>query len=247
MKLKYFKENSYLELLDSVPENINKYRFSEVQWIDSFFQKENYYKESNINAVLPDSLYGKSFEDDIVSVRMVYDSLKDVLNPKQASSELLWSYLSHTKYWEYTKNRWIDKDASIDTIKSRFFCSSTRSGKADRRGLLRNSISRLYWFGYLSYDEDRKNKYELTELLLSKSDLCQNIIDRNYSMNKYITRGILLGIKEYIDKTGQEILEQQWRSFCKYLNRYGAVALLDVMSEHEVQQLTYDYLSNRNS
>ena len=246
MKLKYFKESGYYELFDSIDNNIDRYTAQDSSWLNSFFDKTEFAKESSVNAVLPE-LYGDKFENDLVNVRLIYDSLKDVITPKQASNELLWSYLTHFRYWNYTVSRWSTDKMTASSIRTRFFCGNTKSGKADRVGLLRNSISRLFWLGFLSYKEEYRNKYELTELLLSKSDLCLSIIERNFSMNKTITCGILLGIKKYQEEKGTEIVENEWRSLCKYINRYGAVAMLDIMSEEEIKQLSYAYLTKKDN
>ena len=243
MKLKYFKEKSYNDLYDSITDNLEKYQNSSTPWLDTFFNNAEYVRESKINALLPE-LYSKKNEDDIVDVRNLYNALKNEITPKQASNELLWAYLSHTQYWAYTQQRWKSENKGSEFIKNRFFCGNTKDGKADRRGLLHNSVSRLYWYGYLTYQEDYARKYELTEVLLSRADLCLNIMERNYSMNRCIVKGMLKAIKQYDDICGIE--EEEWRNLCKYINRHGAVTLLDIMSEYEIYELSIKYLMDNS-
>ena len=49
MKLKYFKEKAYNDLFDSVSENLEKYQNSATPFLDEFFDKEDYSRESIIN------------------------------------------------------------------------------------------------------------------------------------------------------------------------------------------------------
>ena len=67
-------------------------------------------------------------------------------------------------------------------------------------------------------------------------------MDRNYSMNRNITIGMLRAILEYCEQIGRDISEEEWRELCKYINRQGAVTLLDQMSEDEVADMTIRYL-----
>ena len=187
-------------------------------------------------------LYSTKNEDDIVDVRIIYNTFKNVLTPKQATNELFWTYLTHTTYWQYTRNRWSTAEMTPDAVKTRFFCGNNKNGKANRRGLLRNAIARLYWYGYLTHQDKPGKQYKLTEFMLSISDLCQNIMDRNYSMNRNITIGMLRAILEYCEQIGRDISEEEWRELCKYINRQGAVTLLDQMSEDEVADMTIRYL-----
>lgn len=132
-------------------------------------------------------------------------------------------------------------------IKQRYLCTPSRIG------LLRNSLSRLWWYGYLSYNPDsQSHKYDLTKLLLSQSDLCQSIVERNFSMNRNITFGILSAIQEINDDPAldnvdrsQKTGEYEWRDLCKYINRFGAVTLLDSLTSDEVKKTSYDYILNQ--
>ena len=138
------------------------------------------------------------------------------------------------------------------TVKQRYFCN-TEDG--NRIGFLRNAISRLWWIGYLSYQDGRRNPYELTKLLTSHSDICQSIIERNFSMNRNVTIGILDAILEInndpklrdVGLQEKGSTKYEWRDLCKYINRYGAVTLLDSLSSDDIKELSYKYiLKQRN-
>ncbi|MCI9112549.1 MAG: hypothetical protein HFJ99_08345 [Eubacterium sp.] len=242
MKLKYFTESAYNDLFDCVDKNVAYYSDIDNNWIKKKFDKREYSKESRIDVTLPPLSISNSEYMNAVKIHTVF---KDRITPKQASNPYLWSYLSHCEYWEYTCQRWSSTRMSVDSIKEHYFC---KSETGNRIGFLRNSISRLWWMAELSYQEDKSNRYELTELLFSHSDLCQSVIERNFSMNKEVIVGILSAIKAInddpdlknvgIDKNG----EYEWRNLCKYINRYGAVTLLDVLDRDDIREISYKYI-----
>ncbi len=247
MKLKYFIESAYNDLYDTISQNSELYYNEDGKWVEKRFDKKNFCKESRIGVSLP-PLDAKS--DEYTNVLAIHNAFRDKINPKQASNPYLWTYLSHCEYWEYTYERWSKANMSIDTIKQRFFCGPE---EGNRIGFLRNSISRLWWFGYLTFQDDpsNPNPYELTKLMLSNTDLCQSIIERNFSMNKEISIGILSAIKEINDNPNMRDVgavsngdHYEWRALCKYINRYGGVALLDTLTRDEVKELSYEFLLN---
>lgn len=265
MRIKYLTDKAYETLIDNLSIDQEKYLGKEC-WLPKYFADKEYYKESRLE-VSNITLYmdGDKNSSDIVNVRYVFDALGH-LTPQQASNHYLWSYISLVDCWQYTSWRWgksVEDGAAVEgeeneetstktpkeskrsiNIRQRYLCHPSRIG------LLRNSISRLWWYGYLSYQPgSTAHKYELTELLLSQSDLCQSIVERNFSMNRNICYGILRAIKEInddpkladvgkLESTG----EYEWRGLCKYLNRYGAVTLLDALTSDEIKEISYNYL-----
>ena len=104
--------------------------------------------------------------------------------------------------------------------------------------------------GYLTYQEDHpSNPFELTKLLVSNTDLCQSIIERNFSMNRNITIVILKAIllinqteKREVGVSHIEGEVYEWRDLCKYINRYGAVSILDALTSDEIKDIAYNYI-----
>ena len=255
MKLNYFPESAYLELFDNIGTNQPNYSKKSNDWVSQIFGDRVYSKESRIDVSLPDLNHA---DGEFMNVVSFYNAMREKLTPKQASNPYLWSWLTHCHYWEYTHERWSKEEMSEDMIKQRFFCSfQTKNPEGNRVGFLRNSISRLWWFGYLTYQDDAKKPYELTELMLSNSDLCQSVMERNFSMNREVTIGILSAIKEINDDPNMRDVgavsngdHYEWRPLCKYINRYGGVVLLDTLDRNEIKKLAYDFLisyRNRNA
>lgn len=204
-------------------------------WLKEFFDSKEYAVETGIE--YPDFQLvstGNKTEDDFENTKIVFDALGKILTPHQACNKYMWSYLVHEKYWNYATQRWPIESGS--SIKTRYFCGESRIP------LSLNALSRLWWYGYLTYDEDNPtDPYHLTKLMTSDTDLCQNLVQHKYAMNKFIALGILDGIKRFVDEGGEITLENQ-RSVIKYINRYGAVTSLDMLSRKEIEELTYNYL-----
>lgn len=245
MKIRYFTERAYNELFDCIGENLTKYQSSDNKWIFDLFNDEELSKESLIEVTLPKL---DASDDEFTNVLQIHNAFKGKLNHKQASNPYLWSYLSHCEYWDYTQERWKSEQATENKIKDRFFCSSLKGNS--RIGFLRNSIARLWWIGELTYQENKPQPYGLTKLLLSNSDLCVSIIERNYASNRKIILGILMAIKEINDDpTLRDVgrlegsdKDYEWRSLCKYLNRYCAVTLLDSLDRCDITALSKKYI-----
>lgn len=269
MKIKYLTDKAYETLLDNLSIDQEKYLSKEC-WLPEYFGEKEFFKESRLE-IQGITMYmeGDKNASDIVNVRTIFDNLGH-LTPQQASNPYLWSYISMVDCWQYTTWRWgksVEEETATEDIENEEIVSAA-SGKESKRavnikqrylchpsriGLLRNAISRLWWYGYLSYQPGSSSrKYELTELLLSSSDLCQSIVERNFSMNRNICYGILQAIKQINDDPNLDNVgklsstgEYEWRGLCKYLNRFGAVTLLDTLSCDEIKELSYNYLLNQ--
>ena len=233
MKLLYLSEQAFNSLYDHIDSNSDKYKLK-TSWLNQFFGSETYLYESNIE--YPDFELintGDKTADDFTNTVTVYKSLGKILTPKQACNKYMWTYLSHDRFWEYTSERWPVDKSSITT---RYFCGNSRIS------LTLNSISRLWWYGYLTYDENNTElPFKLTKLLLSYSDLCQNIIQHEYVMNKKIALGILDGFYNYYEE-GHPFNEKQERDLVKHINRFGAVSSLDFFERDELCDMVYRYL-----
>ena len=235
MKIRYLKEHFFEDLLTNVKKNERKYL--EVKpWIDSYYEGKDYYNESSIN-INEFILYSdKSIDEeknDLVNTRILYNSLKN-LTLMQATNPYMWTFFAHTFGWEYMINRWSVDDGR--SIVGRYFC------KSNRRSLMRNGISRLWWYGYLTYVENSKNPYELTETLLLDADLCTSIIERDFSMIKNVTKGILIAMKYFYDNEGALPPREIRRKAMKYLNNYGGVTMLETLETEEVTDLVKNYI-----
>ncbi|MBT3311740.1 MAG: hypothetical protein HN379_07075 [Desulfobacteraceae bacterium] len=112
------------------------------------------------------------------------------LQPAQASDERLWAALTHSYYWEYTRDRWPmsgDIEKRKNNILSHWFVGGGKGG------LRRNAIARLWWGGFLTHapwlkDDElsvfkQEDPYYYTKTLFSYQDIYQGLIERDYGSN----------------------------------------------------------------
>jgi hypothetical protein len=167
---------------------------------------------------------------DIENCKTIYSAFK-LLTPTQASDPRLWTYLTHVTYWNYMKSRWPVNKAKnpVNRIRDRYFLRTL-----NLQALTRNGISRLWWYGYLTYDGNRKNPWELTETLLSRADLVVGITERALGCNKNILTALLDFFNE-----NPEIRESEMssRKLLKKLNLVGGVKNLPFLDSTEIKEI----------
>ncbi|MFU0833938.1 MAG: LAGLIDADG-2 domain-containing protein [Oscillospiraceae bacterium] len=244
MFLGYFTEEAYDRLLTSIPDNADKYAGTD-EWIKDFFKNSKEYygtsKTVEVHKFTPYYTVGaktdaQKSKEDLENTRRLYDAFK-TLTPLQASNKYMWTYLCHTvpEYREYIRNRWMT-NARENTIKAHYFVTTTRNL------LNHNGLSRLWWYGYLTYDPDSKNHYALTEILLTNQTICTDVMDTLNRMNFNRMKGVLLAIRDFRDKIGNEGITDYFRECAKYLNHYAAVTNLDFLEPEEIKELALNYM-----
>lgn len=245
MLLGYFTEEAYEDLLHNISKNAEKYSSND-EWLAEYFGKtEGYFKISktvDVNRFVPSYTPGKKDDtqkakDDLVNTRMLYSAFKN-LTPLQASNKYMWTYLCHAipEYRQYIFDRWM-QEARENTIKNRYFVTSFGSLLND------NALSRLWWYGYLTYDEESTNPFALTEILLTNQTICTDVMDTFNRMNFNRMKGVLLAIKEFKETIEEnEGITDYFRECKKYLNHYAAVTNLDFLEVEEIKKLAFDYM-----
>ncbi len=231
--LPYFTLDAYDELYGSMADNAWLYDRDE-PWLDEYFKGRTYRKTSGVEASLPTLAEGPDEQLDLINARMLYDSLRD-LTPLQATNARLWSFLAHETYYSYAVKRW---SGGKNWIKERMFCGSSPS----TRTLERNAISRLWWFAHLTYDESSSDPYHLTKTLLTRQQVCMDLLDYSYTYDKTITLGLLEGLADFIDEIEPDGITKVWRSCVQYVNLYGASFCLDALDRDAIGDLSFNFL-----
>ena len=244
MLLGYLTEEAYDRLLHSIPENAERYSGAD-DWLPAFFgSNEGYYKMSAVDVSMftPSYSPGKKTDaqksaEDLVNTRMIYDAFHK-LTPLQASNKYMWTYLCHAipEYRDYIRDRWMQEERE-NTIKSRFFVTTSGSLLND------NALSRLWWYGYLTYDEKNANHYALTEILFTNQTICTDVMDTFNRMNYDRMKGVLLAIKDFKETIGEsEGITDYFRECKKYLNHYAAVTAMEFLDSEEIRDLAFNYM-----
>lgn len=101
-----------------------------------------------IEKMIPDSKH------DFESAVALYEAYPN-LTPLVASQASLWVYLAHNELFSYVQKRWkVSANSTEERMKRQWF-DNGESG----------TLSGLWWAVYLTVDEDREDKYELTRTL----------------------------------------------------------------------------------
>lgn len=246
MLLGYLTEEAYDSLIADIEINAEKYSGSD-DWINEYFGNTDTYfntsKSVDVGAFTPYFVPGPKSDadktrEDLINARALYDAFKG-LTPLQASNKYMWTYLCHAVpiYRDYIRDRWMS-DARENTIKTRFFVTTSGSLLND------NALSRLWWYGYLTYDSKNSNHYALTEILLMNQTICTDVMDTLNRMNFNRIKGILWAIRDFREVIGNEGITDYFRECKKYLNHYAAVTTMDFLEPEEIRDLAYTYMVN---
>ncbi|WP_017811630.1 DUF6339 family protein [Paenibacillus shenyangensis] len=242
MNLNYISEDSLDDIKSNIKNNILKYKMNE-PWLTDYFGKAEWsflskIRVEEIDLHMPAST---TIHYDLENTKKVYNALKD-LTLAQACDERMWVYLSHQTFWNYMRKRWpvesyLKKEKPEDAIRERYFFMSNKG-----RALVRHGIARLWWYGYVSYDEDREDPFELTAMLLSKLDIAQSLLERVFSGNRDITRAVLtvLHQKEKVEQIS--VKRETFRSLMMYVNQLGGVTILDALDRADLELIISEKL-----
>lgn len=236
-KIKFLKAGSLAELKSNLKAIADRYD-SQAPWLDEFFGTQNWVGESTreiadgISLLMPDGQ--KLF--DLENTKILYTALRDI-PLSLAIDERFWAYMTHVTFWDYMRVRWPLKSA-METQKPDGYLREHYLFMANRdRALIRNGISRLWWYGHVSYDESRANPFELTEVLLEKLDIAQQLLERSYSRNATITKTILSLLVERKAAGTPFSHRSKFRPLTMHLNTVGGVTILDALVESDIRNL----------
>lgn len=255
MRLKYFSEEAFEELKSSYSSQQARYiNENPEQWVEEYLKSKginNFCKMSGIAGRDISLVYhdyelirlenGKKAsdaqinEDDLVNTRLIYDEYKNKLTPLQANDQYLWAALCHMDFSEYIVKRWLDK-GEVDII--RYFASSTSSKSLCKE----NAISRLWWAGYLTYDEHSADPYRLTKILFSAQQVMSDLFDQPVHMNKKIVQGMLEALEKIQEERGDKATPVFRKCCWSCFNHYSVVAVLESLSVEEIKNLAYNYI-----
>ena len=244
MKLKYIKSGEFDDLKNHLSANKIKYAKEEV-WLPEYFGHDQWLKESiypfpeGLELMMPGSGDG---HNDFENTKRVYTALKNIPF-SVAIDERFWTYLTHVTFWSYMRARWPlengekTKKGALNYLREHYFFMPNKD-----RALIRNGISRLWWYGHVSYDETRANPFELTEVLLEKLDIAQQLLERSYSRNPLITKTILSQLLENKTNGDSFSTRPRFRPVMMHLNAVGGVTILDALDESDIKGLVLNKL-----
>ena len=183
IKQKLFS-SQYVESLQKAVDNktgINPY-------LKDLFDFKNMYVLENPQILVPNSIElimpEKGNNHDLDNCKIVFEAMKD-MNPIQATDYRIWVYLAHVPFWSYMKKRRPVEKISEDE-RSKYITTHWFIDGINARNLFRHDIASFWWCGYLTYDKNRKNPYELTEELYSMLDYTRHFEAEQGRNNEFV-------------------------------------------------------------
>ena len=179
-----------------------------------------------------------SHKDDLENVKKMYGTLKDIISPTMASDERLWVGLAMNKrFWKYINTRWQKKGWTESTIKQHYFF-----GNGNRRSLTRNALARLWWIGYLTYDEEEEaDCWHYTEFACKYQRFIVDVLERNTGNSKKIIKSCVKACERFTkDYPDVDIETELMRDIQKYMSIIGGSYLIDMVDSEELSLKIYD-------
>lgn len=233
-------------LKKSIAKNFAFYEGTDDECLDLFFRGEEPgpHRETRIDIPgLPDDLQmpsGGEFHDKENSVA-IYRAM-ETLQPRQAAVEVVWAYLTHYAYPKYVRARWpilrnYDKDKKVNHILLHWFVSG------GNRGLIRdNTISRLWWMGYVSSRCDGISLEDALAAALYKQDVRKNLFERSLCSSASVFTAMMKCLRRSYKNERQLFERNNFRKLSNALNRVGGRRLLDSLPPQALDSLMADLI-----
>ncbi|WP_235848392.1 DUF6339 family protein [Litchfieldia alkalitelluris] len=242
MKLKFISDETLTDLRTNYEEYKTYYHNQDHTWFDNYFKEKGRVFESTVDFDMPVFDLSEEFAiSDKENVKVIYEALKH-LTVTQATQERLWAGLAHLQFRDYAFYR---MKKEIEEKNDKRINTSIFFKNGNKRSLFVHILARLWWVGYMTYDESNEsNPYWLTEFFCSKdfSARCVVFFSSNLTSNKTITTGILRSIIK-LDAKGIAVKRDHFVQATKYLNVVGGAMILDMLSTDEVEKMVDKYLA----
>lgn len=204
------------------------------KWITSYFNESPFIETRFVcdDFTITNSSNPK---DDFENVVKLYSAMK-IIPDSIATDERLWAGLSLGVFWNYSISRWSKEEWTTSAILDRMFFGEKNS---NRRALTRNAISRLWWIGRLTYDEnDKSDHFKYTKYVCSNQRFIVDVLERNISNNFELIKPCIDAIWKFeAENPSKKIDSNEMREIQKYINILGGTYILDC--------LDYEFLKNK--
>ena len=247
----YYMKKDALEFLKKNINTLYTHYFTDdtCDWIDQEYGAEAFAVFKEIpDFELSELSERQTGEVDFENIQKLYLAMKN-LSESQAAEERLWAGMCNKVFYSYLRRRWkydennisdAEKDASA--ILSRFFFSSGARGS-----YFRNSLSKYWWVGRMTYDENSEDPFFALKAIGS-SDLNSKITEifynntftSNAEILKAITDALGFFYKNSVYLSEREVL----RPTMQYLNAVGGALCLDALPREEITKITVDKINS---
>jgi site-specific DNA-cytosine methylase len=177
MNLPFVSREATDRLIRNIPANLERYRSGKT----SDLIQDTDCRESKIEVSDPPALTAEHAvpSEDFNASRQIFQWLAN-LTPVEASDERLWVYLTHRVYGGYVHTRWGSAIEGSKEPEERVLDRWFFRGEGVAT-FVRNGLSRLWWFGYLTYDRELPDHFEFTEILLDLQEIQVAMLERRFA------------------------------------------------------------------
>jgi len=232
-RLKYVSELVLADLIDHLPERIDRYvngdfldLASEFGWAVETtgvtFDRERL-TELQLGATTPESEVHNSL--------VVHDALKGI-SRSVAREERIWVRLCHIECLDYARSRWLTdlKQEELEAqIKKHFFAHTLPQVRDD------NAVGRLWWNAEIASIASPGDVGHGLKLMLQTADIRLNLVQRTRLVSRpVLARGIVRALSDHAWLAAQE---RNFRRFMRILNRDGGGVLYEALPEKAVDDL----------
>lgn len=243
MSLEFLSREATDKLVNDVASNLEAYRTGQT----GVLINQTDCRMSRVEAVAPPLLLGDDDEpkSDAEASKLVFQWLSN-LTPVQASDERLWALLTHREFAKYTHKRWGQQRFESAKNPGAVVLDRWFYRGQGLRTCVHNGISRLWWFGYLTYDAKRENPFELTDVLLSLQDIQTAFLERSLGPCRPLLQAVLETVRKHDEALrntrdrGNVI--QEW---AKEIKLYGGSYLLDELPQKRLAFVLENTLRGR--
>jgi len=164
----------------------------------------------------------QNVDNDCDNAIIIYEAFQK-LELIQASDERLWVYLAHADLYSYMVKRWDNVITNTAKDEKKYILDHWFLSSTAQSNIMRHAIAGLWWSVYLSCDEGRSDKYELTRILFRQLDFpTRTLATYKLGRHKEAVIGILEFIKEN-DSLFKNKFQDKTRFVTEHLNFVGGV------------------------
>ncbi len=175
-------------------------------------------------------------DGDLQTAIAIYEAYPD-LTPLMAQKDSLWVYLTHVDLFDYVKRRWpipsnIEEDKKCRFIENHWFHNPTN--------FLRTTFAGLWWNVFLTIDESREDKYELTKVMYNCGQDWR--IMRFGELSLVRNKESMTGVLEFLAEN-PEIVKNNFDARGQFISRYfnilGGTKQLSSLNREQFKAILY--------
>ena len=191
--MKFFKVQTVAECI----KDLNREGGAEKYWSQEpfSFKEDQFITDDTVNSAAEKiklEIGGNKAGDDYANAIKIYEALPG-LTYSQASSPLIWTYLTHVPFFNYVQRRYpIERAGDSHIARAIYVQRHWFINPINWHNIIRNNaISRLWWMVALSIVHEEADKYLLTKELFSMQDYTAHLMTYPLGRSIDIRHGLL--------------------------------------------------------